>query len=224
MAAMLPLRVIAGPVRGQAYPMTPCLLKAAIGVHATRSASVVSPTVGSLSYRYSSTVSSGSTAQEAPATGNGLSWDEFFKIRHRRRIGERLAAVPSTLFALGLGGVYFLDQEIDPTATIFGFDPMLMYGIGLAACGLGGFLVGPVIGSVIWKACNRTLAKSMEAKEAQLYHHIVRHRSDPSLHSIRNPIPDFYGEKIDSLMGYRKWLRKQREHRRKGTFHLGHDD
>ncbi|KAJ1974970.1 TIM23 complex component [Dimargaris xerosporica] len=221
---MLTLRVIAGPTRGQVYPMTPCLSKAAVGVHAPRSALVVAPTVGPLNYRYASTAPSDTTAQDARATGNGLSWDEFFKIRHRRRIGERLAAVPSTLLALGLGGVYFLDQEIDPTVTIFGFDPMLMYGVGLAACGLGGFLVGPVLGSVIWKACNRQLAKSMEAKEAQLYHHITKHRSDPALHSIRNPIPDYYGEKIDSLMGYRKWLRKQREHRRKGTFHLGHNE
>jgi import inner membrane translocase subunit TIM23 len=60
--------------------------------------------------------------------------------------------------------------------------------------------------------------------DREFYRHIVRYRSDVSLNSIRNPVPDYYGEKIGSLHDYRRWLRRQREHRRKGTFQLGESD
>ncbi|KAJ1660407.1 TIM23 complex component [Dispira simplex] len=150
-----------------------------------------------------------------------LSWGDFFKLRHRRRLFERVAMVPSTLLAFSAGGIYFLGQEIDPTTTIFGFEPMVVYTIGLVGCGLAGTLLGPVIGGGIWKVTHRGLAHRMEAKDKVFYHHILHNRSDPSLHSFRNPIPDFYGEKINSVADYRKWLRKQRAHERKATFHLG---
>jgi import inner membrane translocase subunit TIM23 len=59
--------------------------------------------------------------------------------------------------------------------------------------------------------------------DRELYRHIVKYRSDPSLSSARNPLPDYYGEKIRSLRDYRRWLRRQLEHRRKSTFQLGEE-
>ncbi|EIE85208.1 hypothetical protein RO3G_09918 [Rhizopus delemar RA 99-880] len=46
----------------------------------------------------------------------------------------------------------------------------------------------------------------------------AKNRADARLNSIRNPVPDYYGEKVQSVHGYRSWLRKQREHYRKGVF------
>ncbi|KAJ1995007.1 TIM23 complex component [Dimargaris cristalligena] len=157
--------------------------------------------------------------QTDPATD--LTWDQFFKMRRNRRLVERMAIVPSTLSTLSIGGLYFLDQEIDPTAMIFGFDPILVYGIGMVGCGLAGFLLGPVFGGGLWKLSHRQWSKRMESKDVEFYKHIVQNRADPSQHSFRNPIPDFYGEKINSLADYRKWLRKQRAHQQKAQFHLG---
>ncbi|KAJ1935328.1 TIM23 complex component [Linderina macrospora] len=84
-----------------------------------------------------------------------------------------------------------------------------------------GFAVGPSVGRVWYKIGNRRLAQTLDQKEAEFFHHVKANRSDPSFSSVNNPLPDFYGEKINSLQGYRRWLRKQREHERRGTFKLG---
>src|SRR6185312_17366820 len=60
-------------------------------------------------------------------------------------------------------------------------------------------------------------------RDREFYQHIKQNRADPSLFSLRNPAPDYYGEKIKSVQEYRTWLRKQRECIRKGTFHIGED-
>ena len=52
-------------------------------------------------------------------------------------------------------------------------------------------------------------------KEKDFYQHIKRHRVDPSSQSVSNPVPDYYGEKIDSLKAYRQWLKDQRAFTRK---------
>ncbi|KAG0042411.1 TIM23 complex component, partial [Gryganskiella cystojenkinii] len=59
--------------------------------------------------------------------------------------------------------------------------------------------------------------------DTEFFKHIVKNRADPSSNSARNPVPDYYGEKIKSVSEYRKWLRKQREYRRKATFFVGVD-
>ncbi len=59
--------------------------------------------------------------------------------------------------------------------------------------------------------------------DKEFHKHIVKNRADPTANSVRNPVPDYYGEKIKSVSEYRKWLRKQREYRRKATFFVGVD-
>jgi import inner membrane translocase subunit TIM23 len=36
-------------------------------------------------------------------------------------------------------------------------------------------------------------------------------------HDLRAPVPDFYGEKVQSVSGYRQWLKDQRAFTRKKT-------
>lgn len=52
-------------------------------------------------------------------------------------------------------------------------------------------------------------------KEKEFFHRIRRYRVDPSANSIANPVPDYYGEKIGSVQGYRQWLKDQRAYNRK---------
>jgi import inner membrane translocase subunit TIM23 len=65
---------------------------------------------------------------------------------------------------------------------------------------------------------NGKIVSEMDARDKEFYEHIKKNRADARLNSIRNPVPDYYGEKIQSVHGYREWLRKQREHYRKGVF------
>lgn len=52
-------------------------------------------------------------------------------------------------------------------------------------------------------------------KEKEFFDRIRRYRVDPSSNSIANPVPDYYGEKIGSVQGYRQWLKDQRAYNRK---------
>lgn len=54
-----------------------------------------------------------------------------------------------------------------------------------------------------------------EQKEKEFFDRIRRFRVDPSANSIANPVPDYYGEKIGSVQGYRQWLKDQRAYNRK---------
>ncbi|KAL2161678.1 hypothetical protein VTH06DRAFT_8240 [Thermothelomyces fergusii] len=57
----------------------------------------------------------------------------------------------------------------------------------------------------------------MAVKESEFFARIKKHRVDPSASSMRNPVPDFYGEKISSVADYRQWLKDQRAFNRKKT-------
>jgi import inner membrane translocase subunit TIM23 len=52
-------------------------------------------------------------------------------------------------------------------------------------------------------------------KEKEFFDRIRQYRVDPSTNSISNPVPDYYGEKIGSVKGYRAWLKDQRAYNRK---------
>ncbi|CAG8441506.1 13518_t:CDS:2 [Ambispora gerdemannii] len=166
----------------------------------------------------------GSGRRQIRVTKDGkLSWDDYFWLRVRRRNTERALTIPSTLLGLGMSTTYVFTRELDPTP-ILGQDPTVIYGLSVLLCFFSGLLIGPVIGSGVWKLFHRHEVKMMEERDREFYAHIKKNRADPSLHSIRNPAPDYYGEKIKSVAEYRKWLRKQREFLRKGTFHIGEEE
>ena len=52
-------------------------------------------------------------------------------------------------------------------------------------------------------------------KEKDFFTRIRRYRVDPTTSSMQNPVPDYYGEKITSVLGYRNWLRDQRAFNKK---------
>ncbi|GES80633.1 mitochondrial import protein Pam17 [Rhizophagus clarus] len=130
-----------------------------------------------------------------------LTWNEYFTLRRKRRLTERFVTIPATLGGFGISFAYFASKEFDPSL-IWGYDPLVVYGFGTILCGFSGLMIGPIIGSSIWKLTHRKEDKLMEKRDRDFYAHIVKNRADPLLHSLRNPAPDFYGEKIKSVSDY----------------------
>jgi hypothetical protein len=95
-----------------------------------------------------------------------------------------------------------------------GIDPLLFFGgatlgcMGMFKCSSywspsspsfssylgGGYLVGPIIGSTLWRVTHRRTMVLIEARDREFHQHIVKNRVDPRAQSATNPVPDFYGE------------------------------
>jgi mitochondrial import inner membrane translocase subunit TIM23 len=56
-----------------------------------------------------------------------------------------------------------------------------------------GYLLGPIIGSSIWRMTHRRAMRLIEIKDREFHNHIVKNRVDPTAQSATNPVPDFYG-------------------------------
>jgi len=123
--------------------------------------------------------------------------------------------VPGTLVGVGAFGVYTGSLDLQPTDTIWGFDPMFMLGLGGLGSAVVGFFGGAAMTGVLWRAFNGRKAAQMDARQRQFHQHITRLRAPADTIPLSGvpgtKSPDFYGEKIKSLADYRAWLRQQRE-------------
>ncbi|CEI97388.1 hypothetical protein RMCBS344292_11522 [Rhizopus microsporus] len=163
--------------------------------------------------------SSNSSSQQQQQQQNVIpTWNDYFKLRKKRRTYEVTSYVPCTIAPAFGTFSYFVQMEVDPFTKILGMDPLMAAVVTTAGAAFGGFLLGPVFGNTLFKLMNRKIAPAMDARDKEFFEHIKKNRADARLNSIRNPVPDYYGEKIQSVHDYRTWLRKQREHYRKGVF------
>ncbi|KAG0003780.1 TIM23 complex component [Entomortierella chlamydospora] len=151
-----------------------------------------------------------------------MDWSSYFLLRGTRRTYERVFMVPCGLLSLLGAGAYFAQKDFDPTP-ILGMDQVIVYGLGTVAAGIVGLAVGPVVGNMVFRVTHSKAKPLVDMMDKEFHKHIVKNRADPTANSVRNPVPDYYGEKIKSVSDYRKWLRKQREYRRKATFFVGDD-
>jgi len=111
------------------------------------------------------------------------------------------------------GGVSYISSSPDIEAKIgpvLGLDPLITMGILTFACGAGGWLLGPFVGSAVFGMRYRSMSRMITEKEKEFFARIKKYRVDPTTSSLNNPVPDFYGEKIGSVMDYRRWLKDQR--------------
>jgi len=99
-----------------------------------------------------------------------------------------------------------------------GIEPIWIYALASLSCAGAGYLIGPFIGSSLWRLTHRKKVSQIDARERELYQHIVRNRADPSRQSATNPVPDYYGENIGSIKQYRQWLRDQAKYRKKAAW------
>jgi len=126
--------------------------------------------------------------------------------------------VPSVVLAFAGGAAYFGSSEIDPSKPIFGIEPLFVYAFATLATTGVGYLVGPTIGSSIWRLTHRRTMALIEARELEFLKRIRKNRVDPRAQSAVNLVPDFYGEKIGSLHDYRQWLRDQSKYKKKAQW------
>ncbi|KAK0624786.1 presequence translocase-associated motor [Bombardia bombarda] len=120
--------------------------------------------------------------------------------------------------AASFGGAAVLTTGLaEPLVSQLPVDPLFaMIGMVISCAGLG-WLAGPSIGSLVFNAVKRNYKGQMAIKESQFFARVKKHRVDPSTSSMGNPVPDFYGEKISSVAGYRQWLKDQRNFNKKRT-------
>ncbi|KAK4116578.1 Pam17-domain-containing protein [Canariomyces notabilis] len=146
-----------------------------------------------------------------------LDWNTFFQLRKARRRWQFgfsvVSALGSGFAGAGLLGTGMLDWLVSRIP----LDPLItLGGLTLSASALG-WLVGPSLGSAVFNTFKNKYKGPMATKESEFFARIKKHRVDPSASSVRNPVPDFYGEKISSVAGYRQWLKDQRAFNKKRT-------
>jgi len=111
------------------------------------------------------------------------------------------------------GGISYISQNPELEAKVsplIGLDPLITMGIMTFACGAAGWLIGPFIGGAMFSLRYRSFNRMIAEKEKEFYTRIRKFRVNPEVSSLSNPVPDYYGEKIGSVMDYRKWLKDQR--------------
>jgi mitochondrial import inner membrane translocase subunit TIM23 len=79
-----------------------------------------------------------------------------------------------------------------------------------------GWLLAPIVGNALWRLFkSKGQLREFQIKEKGFFERIKKHRVNPQGAGANNPVPDFYGEKIGSVAGYRRWLKDQRAFNRK---------
>jgi len=151
----------------------------------------------------------------AQTSTTNLTWPEYLAIRKNKRTWQTVATIPCALLGLAGGATYFGNLDTDPLKPIMGIDPFFFYGFCTLGCVGVGALVGPTIGTSIWRYRNRRILDLIDKKDHEFFSRIAKNRVDASLQSPTHPVPDYYGEKIGSLHQYRQWLRDQAKYKRK---------
>ncbi|AEO53801.1 hypothetical protein MYCTH_2114693 [Thermothelomyces thermophilus ATCC 42464] len=146
-----------------------------------------------------------------------LDWNTFFQLRKARRRWQSAFSVLGSLAAGSGGAVALSSGAADSVVGQIPLDPLITLGLMTMSCAALGWLVGPILGTTVFNALKSKYKGPMAVKESEFFARIKKHRVDPSASSVRNPVPDFYGEKISSVAGYRQWLRDQRAFNRKKT-------
>ncbi|KAI0395813.1 Pam17-domain-containing protein [Xylariaceae sp. FL0594] len=160
----------------------------------------------------------GSSATSSETTSPRLDWNTFFQLRKTRRRFQLASSIVTMVVGGTAGAVLLVSVNMDWLLSKVPMDPFFSLGIiTLSFAGLG-WLAGPVLGSALFHLYKSGVKRPMALKEAEFFNRIKKHRVDPSNSSLSgNAVPDFYGEKISSVAGYRQWLKDQRAFNKKRT-------
>ncbi|CCF45808.1 hypothetical protein CH063_14763 [Colletotrichum higginsianum] len=197
--------------------MGPIARTSAAFAAASSSSSIVARVVRQpCSQRCNATAAAAAAQPKAAAVpGDKLDWETFFQLRKSRRRWQLGFSIISGLGSF-VGGAGILATGVaDPLVTQVPLDPFITMGMMTMAFGALGWLVGPSVGSLVFYTLNKRWKNQMTIKEKEFFARIKKNRVDPSVSSVGNPVPDFYGEKISSVKGYRQWLKDQRAFNKK---------
>ncbi|EEY18954.1 presequence translocase-associated motor [Verticillium alfalfae VaMs.102] len=118
----------------------------------------------------------------------------------------------------GTAGAIFLSTGVaDPVLSQIPLDPFVTLGIMVLGFAGLGWLAGPSLGSTVFNLINRKWKKQITNKEIEFFGRVKKNRVDPTASGAGNPVPDYYGENISSVAGYRQWLKDQRAFNKKRT-------
>lgn len=146
-------------------------------------------------------------------TNAQLSWNEFFRLRRRLTLFKRFAGgIPVLCAFFTAEGALLSLPLFDPTAPIFGVDPLVMVGLGTAVGAVASFAAGSAAAGLAWRLCSPLRASLFDAKQRSFYHRVSAFRANvPPNPTQMNFSFDFYGEKVASVQDYRRWLRRQKQ-------------
>ncbi|RDL40042.1 Uncharacterized protein BP5553_00021 [Venustampulla echinocandica] len=171
--------------------------------------------------RSNSSISSSPSAEASAGTTSSqpqqdlLDWNTFFKLRKTRRWYQLGSSIGTSLNGFILGAEVLTRTDMEKVVSQIPLDPFITLGMITFACGGMGWLAGPILGTAVFNWRNRKFRTQMDLKEKEFYRRIKEYRVDPSASSMANPVPDYYGEKISSVAGYRRWLKDQRAFNKK---------
>lgn len=93
-----------------------------------------------------------------------LTWNEFLRLRKIRRRFNLVASasLAAVSFVTGLG--WLSEQNLEQLGSqLFGMDPLFVMGLSALGFAGAGWVVGPFIGSAIWRASYSSRVKGMAA-------------------------------------------------------------
>ncbi|KAG5988082.1 TIM23 complex component [Claviceps lovelessii] len=199
------------------FPSSKSIIRLVPAGRATPSPMSIATQARCLATSSTSRAASPTAAAAAASPKSNLDWDSFFKLRLRRRRIQLLFSVTTGVLG-GAGGAIFLSTGMaEPLVMQIPLDPFVTLGLMTLACAGLGWLVGPSIGNQVFYLMNHRLKAQMMQKESEFFTRVKKHRVNPTNSSASNPVPDFYGEKIQSVSGYRQWLKDQRAFNKKKT-------
>ncbi|TQS38111.1 hypothetical protein Golomagni_01393 [Golovinomyces magnicellulatus] len=151
-----------------------------------------------------------------------IDWNDFFQLRKKRRLYQQIFS-----FGTGLGGIIggvqiLMHSNLDALLSISPIilDPFIGLGLITFTCGGLGWLMGPIAGTALFNLTTREYRARIDEREREFFKRVKKYRVDPSTSSMANPVPDYYGEKIYSVQGYRQWLKDCRAYNKKRTTYL----
>ncbi|CZT49853.1 probable PAM17 Presequence translocase-associated motor subunit, required for stable complex formation between cochaperones Pam16p and Pam18p [Rhynchosporium secalis] len=178
------------------------------------------PTSANPRHASTATPPSSSTPSSSDESTQVLDWNTFFKLRKTRRWYQLGSSVGTGLGGFVGGAQILTMSNMDALVSQLPLDPFISLGLITFTCGGVGWLLGPIVGTGVFNWRNREFRGQMDIKEKEFYRRIKIFRVDPSASSMANPVPDYYGEKISSVAGYRQWLKDQRAFNKKRTTYI----
>ncbi|KIX06560.1 uncharacterized protein Z518_04536 [Rhinocladiella mackenziei CBS 650.93] len=152
-----------------------------------------------------------------PKTSSALDWNTFFRLRTSRRRYALTSSIVTSFASTAAAVIAFSEVPgfADNVTKLIPTDPFTSMGIATFGATFLGWLIGPAFGNSLWRLLHRSRLPEFTIKERGFFERIKKHRVNPSGASTNNPVPDFYGEKVGSVAGYRRWLKDQRAFNRK---------
>ncbi|KAI6607753.1 hypothetical protein MCOR12_000175 [Pyricularia oryzae] len=177
-------------------------------------ASARSPILGSRSASTTTTSPPSSKAAATDIAEKPLDWNTFFRLRTLRRRWQLAFSGLMCAGSAGGGAIFLGSGSLDSLVSQLPLDPFFTLGLMTFGFAALGWLVGPILGSAAFNVLHRSTKRQMTLKENQFFARVKKNRAEP-YGSASNPVPDFYGEKIQSVAGYRQWMKDQRAFNKK---------